>query len=155
MQAIELAKHIFQNKEIRIYGTPKRPLFIAADIGAVLEMGNVRSTVAKFAAYKKDTVHTMDAIGRQHDMLALTEAGLYSLVLKSKMTVAKEFEQWLLETVLPTIRETGQFIVKPLESTSEENNTIPHVQYNLPLSDDERSIISQHQIEEDCIAHVV
>src|SRR5271170_1451523 len=55
MQAIELAKQLFQNKEIRVFGTPDQPLFIASDIGDILDIKNIHTSIAKFEDYKKSS----------------------------------------------------------------------------------------------------
>lgn len=112
MQAIELAKQLFQNKEIRIFGTPQRPLFIASDVGALLKMKNVRATIATFEDYEKDDVNIIDTVGKKRKMTALTEAGLYSLIGKSRKPIAKEFKKWVNSDVLPSIRNTGKYDIQ-------------------------------------------
>ena len=42
---------------------------------------------------------------------SLHEAGLYSLVLKSRKPNAKEITDWITEEVIPSIRETGEYIL--------------------------------------------
>jgi len=109
MQALELSKQLFRNTEVRIFGTPDAPLFVANDIGALLGIKNVKDAVSKFEDYKKLGVDIADPHGRLQTTTVLTEAGLYSLILKSKKPVAREFEKWVLTEVLPTIRRTGNF----------------------------------------------
>ena len=48
--------------EIIIKGTFEEPLFRASDIGAVLEMGNIRTSIADFDESEK-VVHTVDTLG--------------------------------------------------------------------------------------------
>ena len=48
--------------EIIIKGTFEEPLFRASDIGAVLEMGNIRTSIADFDKSEKDDIHTMDSV---------------------------------------------------------------------------------------------
>lgn len=124
MQAVELAKQIFQNREVRIFGTSERPLFIASDIGEILGLTNVRASIAKFENYKKDAVNVVDTIGREQSVVALTEAGVISLILKSKKPIAKQFERWVLEDVLPTLRKTGKYNIQDtIENQNNPENT--------------------------------
>jgi len=109
MQAIALSKQLFRGNEIRIFGTSERPLFVAKDVAKVLDIKSVKTSIANFEKYERDVVHTMDLIGRMQETTVLTEAGLYALVLKSRKPVAREFKQWVLAEVLPTIRKTGVF----------------------------------------------
>ena len=39
----------------------------------------------------------------------MNEAGLYSLVLQSKLPFAREFKRWIVKDVLPNIRKNGNF----------------------------------------------
>ena len=47
------------------------------------------------------------------DAIFISEPGLYSLMLSSKMPAAQKFKDWILEQVLPSIRKTGFFKVDP------------------------------------------
>ncbi len=109
MQAIELAKHLFQNHEIRIFGTVDRPLFIASDVTRILGLKNTSEAIVGFDDFEKDDISIPDVTGRMQQTVALTEPGLYSLVLKSRKPIAKEFKKWLLGEVLPAIRKTGKY----------------------------------------------
>ena len=42
-------------------------------------------------------------------MKIINEAGLYSLVLRSRKTEAEAFQDWVVEEVLPSIRKTGSY----------------------------------------------
>jgi prophage antirepressor-like protein len=120
--ATQLARQIFQSKEVRIYGTSTAPLFVAADIGVVLGLTNVHVSIAKFEGYKKQVISGAYTPSGKQDMVALTESGLYSLVLKSKKPVAREFEKWLLTEVLPSLRKEGKYEMPtaPISKSAED-----------------------------------
>jgi prophage antirepressor-like protein len=40
-------------------------------------------------------------------MIIINESGLYSLILRSKMPAARQFQQWVTAEVLPTMRKIG------------------------------------------------
>ncbi|MPM03135.1 hypothetical protein SDC9_49395 [bioreactor metagenome] len=42
-------------------------------------------------------------------MTAVTESGLYSLVLGSRKPEAREFKRWITHDVIPTIRRHGVY----------------------------------------------
>ena len=46
-----------------------------------------------------------------HSLALITESGLYKLVLRSNRPEAREFQDWVTRVVLPSIRETGGYIV--------------------------------------------
>ena len=47
--------------------------------------------------------------GNEGNSLYLSESGLYSLVLRSKLGSAKVFKRWVTSQVLPSIRKTGRY----------------------------------------------
>ena len=47
--------------------------------------------------------------GNEGNSLYLSESGLYSLILRSKLESAKEFKRWVTSQVLPSIRKTGRY----------------------------------------------
>ena len=47
--------------------------------------------------------------GNEGNSLYLSESGLYSLVLRSKLESAKEFKRWVTSQVLPSNRKTGRY----------------------------------------------
>ena len=47
--------------------------------------------------------------GNDGNSLYLSESGLYSLVLRSKLESVKEFKRWVTSQVLPSIRKTGRY----------------------------------------------
>tara|TARA_B110001469_G_C9452264_1_gene228377 strand:+ start:397 stop:537 length:141 start_codon:yes stop_codon:yes gene_type:complete len=42
-------------------------------------------------------------------MLALTESGFYTLIVRSNKPEAKKFRKWVAGEVLPAIRKTGSY----------------------------------------------
>lgn len=47
--------------------------------------------------------------GQLREMIAVNEAGLYSLILSSRKVEAKLFKRWITHEVLPAIRQTGGY----------------------------------------------
>ena len=75
---------------------------------------------------EKDDVSLTDTIGRTQSMTAVTESGLYALVLGSRKPEAKQFKRWITHEVIPTIRKTGGYV----------NNEQQFVDTYLPFADD-------------------
>lgn len=53
-------------------------------------------------------------------MVAVTEAGLYTLILRSRKPEAKAFKRWVTHEVLPAIRKDGGYMVARKDETPEE-----------------------------------
>lgn len=88
------------------------PWFIANDVAHVLGLGNVRSSIAGLDPDEK-AVHTTDTPGGLQGLAVINEAGLYSLILRSRKPEAKTFKRWVTHDVLPAIRKTGQYVAIP------------------------------------------
>ena len=61
-----------------------------------------------------------DAMGRKQLMTTISESGLYSLILSSKLASAKRFKHWITKEVLPSIRKHGGYIKNQENLTNEE-----------------------------------
>ena len=93
--------------EIVIKGTINEPLFRASDIGTVLEMGNIRTSINDFNDSEK-VVHTMDTLGGSQQVTFLTEKGLYKVLFKSRKLIAEKFQNWVCE-VIKELRLNGVY----------------------------------------------
>ena len=59
---------------------------------------------------KKNTLVNREGIHRGNpNMTVITESGLYSLIMSSKLPSAKEFKHWVTAEVLPSLRKTGYY----------------------------------------------
>ncbi len=54
-------------------------------------------------------VWKLQTIQGERDAVFINEAGLYHLIFRSNKPKAKDFANWVCETVLPEIRKTGFF----------------------------------------------
>lgn len=89
------------------------PWFVAVDVCAVLEVGNARQAVSYLDddEVSQSPVTTDDGSDRTLTTNIVSEAGLYSLVLRSRKPAAKAFKRWITHEVLPTLRRTGRYEV--------------------------------------------
>lgn len=110
----DLVPFQFRTHEIRIHlGDDGEPLWIASDVGAVLEHTNIAVAMKRLDDDEKQLISVYTPGGAQ-DVWCINEAGLYNLILGSRKKEAKEFKRWITHTVLPTIRKTGSFQHSPL-----------------------------------------
>lgn len=94
--------------QVRVVDVDGEPWFVARDVCECLELGNPRTSVALLDDDERG-VHTMDTPGGEQEMSIVSEAGLYSLILRSRKPEAKAFKRWITHEVLPSIRRTGQY----------------------------------------------
>ena len=51
----------------------------------------------------------LDALGRTQEARVLTEPDVLRLIISSTLPAAQEFERWVFEEVLPSLRRTGSY----------------------------------------------
>lgn len=103
-----LAVFSYIGHDVRTVKIDGQPWFVAADVAAILDLGNPRSSLALLDDDEKG-VHSMDTRGGGQSAIVISEPGLYSLILRSRKDEAKQFKRWITHTVLPEIRQTGSF----------------------------------------------
>ena len=95
------------------------PWFVAKDVCDILDLGNVSQAVSRLDDDEKSNITTNDiAQNGGKAPLIISEAGLYSLILKSRKPEAREFKRWVTHEVLPQIRRTGGYI--PTNDTDDD-----------------------------------
>jgi anti-repressor protein len=66
----------------------------------------------------------VDTLGGAQQMAYVTEAGMYSLVLRSRKPEAKAFKRWITHDVLPAIRKTGSYGTPTLDLNALDPRTL-------------------------------
>ena len=119
---------VYKNSPIRIVEKDGEPWFVAKDVCNILEIKNSRDTLNKCLDEDERGVDIIYTPGGNQEMTIVSEAGLYSLILRSRKPEAKAFKRWVTHEVLPSIRKTGAYLspgmsneqVKALVATLEE-----------------------------------
>ena len=101
------------------YGDNDVVYFKAKDIATFLGYKNTRDAIISHAWEKNKTTVAQFTTCRNSlpypkldpQTILINEAGLYQLIFASKMDFAQMFQEWVFNTVLPTIRKTGKYKV--------------------------------------------
>lgn len=144
---------IFENPEfgeIRVtINEDGEPLFVAADVCRVLEIGNPSDAVARLEADDR-TLVLIEGASNGKPVNAVTEPGLYSLVLGSRKKEARAFKRWITHEVIPSIRRHGaymtpqtleqallspDFLMQLAQRLKEEQQARKEAEYNAHLLD--------------------
>ncbi len=113
---------LFVNKEleleVRAVEINGEGWLVGKDVAEVLGYSNSRDALSNHVDEDdKSSVAIYD--GRQNrNMTIINESGLYSLVLRSKLSGAKKFRRWVTSEVLPQIRKTGGYV--PIREEDDE-----------------------------------
>ncbi|MFI3546329.1 ORF6C domain-containing protein [Mammaliicoccus sciuri] len=94
--------------------------FPAIKVAEILGYSNPRKAVRDHTKERGVTIRSViDSLGRNQDKKFIDEGNLYRLITKSKLPQAEQFEEWVFDDVLPALRKTGSYQIKPL-TTSEQ-----------------------------------
>lgn len=102
---------IFRNEqfgEVRTIAKDGEPWFVAADVCKALEIGNPTDAIRRLDA-DEYTLVLIEGASNGLAVNAVSEAGLYTLVLGSRKPAAKAFKRWITHEVIPTIRRHGAY----------------------------------------------
>ena len=122
--ALKLRYRIFNDTSIRMaLDDQKNVWFVADDICKILGYKNTTKAIADHCRKVYDSKDldgtnelakkiTVDLGDRKRAMIAISEPDLYRLIMRSNMPEARNFEKWVVEDVLPSIRKTGKYAVR-------------------------------------------
>ena len=121
-----------KNYEIKLQGTTEKPYFCGKDVCNILGYSDIKSTLLKnvklnhklmlkeVAASEAATsepqtsviklgVDTKNISYNDGKAIYISEPGLYSLIMKSKVKFAETFQDFVYEEILPSIRKFGSY----------------------------------------------
>lgn len=99
----------FQDHTVRVVlDDDNQPMFVAKDIATVL--GYTRTTDAINQHCKGAVVyHPVSTKGGTQEMRVIAEPDVYRLIFGSKLPSAQQFQNWVFEEALPSIRTQGAY----------------------------------------------
>ncbi|MCJ1780434.1 BRO family protein [Mammaliicoccus sciuri] len=109
----------FEELPVRTLTVNNEPHFVGNDVAKILGYEDYRGAINKRVDAEDKLRSQIDHAGQKRVVTLINESGLYSLIFSSKLDSAKQFKRWVTSEVLPTLRKTGSYQVKPL-TTSEQ-----------------------------------
>lgn len=106
---------IFNNPqfgEIRTVEENGKVLFCGSDVAKAL--GYARPNDAISAHCRATVKRSTPISGKMQDINFIPEGDVYRLITHSKLPAAEQFESWVFDEVLPTIRKHGMYAVDEL-----------------------------------------
>ena len=93
--------------------------FCLKDIATVLGMQDTQTKNFNLDEKGVEKIPTPTKGGMQH-LTYINEPNLYRVIFRSNKAEARQFQYWVFNEVLPTIRKTGSYNTKPTELTAKE-----------------------------------
>ena len=108
----------FHNNKVRT-ATHKNgePLFCLTDVANILEISNANPSRFNLDEKGVHKMYTLTEKGNQQ-ITFVNEPNLYRVIFRSNKAEAKQFQDWVFNDVLPTIRKTGQYQATPATTSS-------------------------------------
>lgn len=113
--------HVFTNPEfgtIRTITSDGQVLFYGKDVATALGYANTKDALARHC---KGVVnhYPLETAGGIQQTRFISEGDLYRLIVFSKLPAAQQFEAWVSDDVLPSIRRHGMYTIDELLNDDE------------------------------------
>lgn len=108
---------VFENPtfgQVRTIEIDNEPWFVGKDVAEALGYSDTAKAIRVHVDPEDKGVDEMATPGGKQNITIINESGLYSLILSSKLPGAKEFKRWVTSEVIPSIRKTGGYTLKPM-----------------------------------------
>ena len=99
----------YEGNEVRTVQKGSEILWVLKDVCGILGIEKYRDAATRLDDDEREPV-LVDTLGGRQEMIAVTESGLYSIILLSRKPEAKKFKRWVTHEVLPTIRKHGAYV---------------------------------------------
>ena len=104
----DLVPFSYGDEEVRIVQINNEPWWVAPDVARVLEYRDSHAITRSVDEEDKGT-HVVWTPGGNQRVVVISEAGLYSAIVRANSDRAKPFRRWVTHEVLPEIRKTGGY----------------------------------------------
>lgn len=148
---------IFDNEQfgsLQVLEKDGKVFFPATDVALKLGYSNPHDAIKRHVKEYGVVFHeVIDTLGRKQEKKYISEGNLYRLISNSKLETSQQFEQWVFDDVLPTLRMTGVYQTKPLttqeqiqliaQGNSELDERVTAIETTIPVFPGESKHIHQ------------
>lgn len=97
--------------DIRIVEIEGKPYFVAIDVANALGYAKPQNAVQAHCRYSlKQGIPHPQSENKTIEVTMIPESDFYRLVLKSQLSDAEKFQDWVCEDILPSIRKHGAYM---------------------------------------------
>lgn len=139
---------IFKNEvfgEVRVVGTNEEPLFCAKDVATALGYSDTADAIKRHCkSGKKVFCPHKNGMGGTN-MVYIPEKDVYRLIMRSNLPNAEQFQDWVCDEVLPSIRKHGGYLTPDkIEEVLSNPDTIIRLAMQLKDEQSKRRDAEQH-----------
>jgi len=105
------ALDVFQyaGQQVRTIVIDGDPWFVGRDVAGILGYADTTNAIKQHCRGVVKHHPILDALGRTQNVRIISEPDMLRLIVNSKLPAAEQFERWVFEDVIPTIRKTGRY----------------------------------------------
>lgn len=113
-----LTSFAFDSAQIRVIYQDGEPWFVLSDILNALQTSATRAewkgAVIEYFGEGGVISHPLCTAGGTQNVLLISEAAMTFVISRSRTEVGKKFTRWIHSEVIPSIRKTGKYELKPM-----------------------------------------
>lgn len=109
-QIQQIQQYNFHGSAVRIHTNGDTVEYCARDIAATLGYTNTSKAISDHCRGVTNRYPIVDSLGRTQEATFISEGDVYRLIVSSQLPAAVEFEHWLFDEVLPSIRKHGGYM---------------------------------------------
>lgn len=119
----ELQIFNFHEQELRTIERDGNLWWVLKDVCEAVELGSPHKVAERLDEDEKGR-NLIPTPGGPQEMTIINESGLYNVILRSDKPEAKEFKRWVTHDVLPTLRQTGSYVINTCASKPEKTGEL-------------------------------
>ncbi len=123
-QPAQVTSFSFSTQQLRVLTIDSSPWFVGKDVAVMLGYTNHNKALRDHCRGVTKRYPIVDSLGRQQEVRISSESDLYRLIAHSRLPAAEQFERWIFEEVIPSIRRTGAYRHRPAEPCSANRHEI-------------------------------
>jgi prophage antirepressor-like protein len=138
----ELKLLSYRDHDLRIIMLDDEPWFVGKDITLALGFTNPNDTL-RYLPDKSKRTQRLATRGGEQNMSLISESGVYRLIMRSKKDEAVEFQDWVCNDLLPTLRKSGQYKLQ-------QEHEMVHHEAKLKLYEAQKELVKMHKYVARC-----
>lgn len=131
----------FESHAVRSVMIDGRPCFVGVDVCRAVEIAKPSNAMSRLDDDERVPV-LVDTLGGRQTMIAVTESGLFALILTSRKAAARRFRKLVTSEVLPALWRDGTYSLP-----GADGNDLPVKRALFDTLPDTHRAIAQHRVD--------
>lgn len=130
--------------DLRVIVIDDEPWFVASDVARALGYREARDLTRNLDDDEK-APHSLRTPGGEQTVSIISEAGLFSGILRSRVPQARAFKRWVTHDVLPSIHRTGSYSMAPRALPTDFASALRELANEVDAHEETRAMLAEAQ----------